>query len=157
MRRISVLFALSLAPASFAAPAEAQSRGCEGSPGAGKVRLDVVATNLRNGKGEVAFTVYADDRKRFLAKGGKLARIRVPAAAPTTTACFRLPAGRYAIAIYHDENADHDFNRTLWMPKEGFGFSNDAPTTLGLPSLDKVRFMLPAGGTTVRIRMRYRR
>jgi len=157
MKRSSVLFVLSLASAVSAASADAQPRGCEGPPGAGAVRLDVAATNLRNAKGEVAFTVYADDRKRFLAKGGKLARIRVPAAAPTTTACFRLPAGRYAIAIYHDENADHDFNRTLWMPKEGFGFSNDAPTTLGLPSLEKARFTLPAGGTTVRMRMRYRR
>ena len=157
MKTTFSLCALSLLAVLFAAPAGAKSRGCEGSPGAGAARLGVAATNLRNAKGEVAFTVYANDRKRFLAKGGKLARIRVPAAAPTTVACFWLPAGQYAIAIYHDENGDRDFNRTLWIPKEGFGFSNDAPTTLGLPSLDKVRFALPGGGTTMRMRMRYRR
>jgi len=136
-----------------AAPASA---ACVGQA-AGTVRLDVVATDLRNGNGEVAFTVYPDDRRRFLAKGGKLLRARVPARAPATRACFLLPPGSYAIAQYHDENGDHHFNRTLLVPKEGFGFSNDAPTSVGLPSLAATRFALGAGGGTMRMRMRYRR
>lgn len=129
---------------------------CTGQP-TGAVRLDVVATDLRSGDGEVAFTVYPDDRRRFLAKGGKLLRVRVPARAPATRACFLLPPGSYAIAQYHDENGDHNFNRTLFVPKEGFGFSNDAPTSVGLPSLDQARFTLGAKGGTVTMRMRYRR
>jgi uncharacterized protein (DUF2141 family) len=130
---------------------------CGGTPGAGKVKLTTVAEDVRNAKGEVAFTVYPDDRKRFLAGGGKLARVRTAAASPTTTACFWVKPGSYAVAIYHDENGDHDFNRTLFKVKEGFGFSNDAPTTLGLPSLSDTRFTVPAGGTTIRMRMRYSR
>jgi uncharacterized protein (DUF2141 family) len=110
---------------------------------------------VRNAAGEVAFTVYPDDRRRFLAKGGKLARARVPAGSPR--ACFWLPPGSYAVAVYHDENADHDFNRTLLAPKEGFAFSNDAPTSIGLPSLAAARFALPAGGRALPMRMRYRR
>jgi len=138
-------------------PAPALAQGCVGTRGANSVRLETVATSLRNAKGEVAFTVYANDPKKFLAKGGKLLRARVPAVAPTTRACFFLPPGQYEVAIYHDENADHDFNRTLFIPKEGFGFSNDASTTLGLPKLKDARFTLPAGGTTVTMRMRYGR
>ena len=72
-------------------------------------------------------------------------------------ACFWLKPGYYAIAQYHDENSDHDFNRTLFRPKEGFGFSNDAPTSVGLPSFASARVALPAGGTVVRMKMRYRR
>lgn len=128
---------------------------CEGMPGNGNAKLTVEATTMRNAVGEVAFTVYPDDKKRFLAKGGKLVRARVPAGRPR--ACFWLKPGRYAIAQYHDENSDHDFNRTLFAPKEGFGFSNDAPTSIGLPSFDAVRTALPATGTVVRMKMRYRR
>ena len=138
-----------------APPAVAQT--CTGQKTADAVRLTTEATGLRNADGEVAFTVYANDSKKFLAKGGKLLRIRVPAVAPITRACFWLPPGQYEIAQYHDENGDHDFNRTLFVPKEGFGFSNDASTTFGIPSLKAARFTLPAGGITVKMRMRYRR
>lgn len=138
-------------------PNDAFAETCQGAEGGGRARLTVEATQLHNAKGEVAFTVYANDAKRFLAKGAKLARVRVPAAQPVTRGCFWLPPGIYALAQYHDENADHDFNRALWIPKEGFGFSNDAPATVGLPSLADVRFRLPAGGTVVRMKMRYRR
>ena len=148
---------LLLAGIAAALPASAQAQDCVGSASPGTTRLVVEATGLRNARGEVAFTVYPDDRRRFLAKGGKLLRARVSARAPVTRACFNLKPGSYAIAQYHDENADHDFNRTLWTPTEGFGFSNDAPTSIGLPKLEAARFTLPAGGRTVRMRMRYRR
>jgi uncharacterized protein (DUF2141 family) len=110
---------------------------------------------MHNAVGEVAFTVYPDDKKRFLAKGGKLVRARVAASSPR--ACFWLKPGHYAVAQYHDENSDHDFNRTLFAPKEGFGFSNDAPTSIGLPSFDAARTALAPSGTVVRMKMRYRR
>lgn len=143
-----------LAGAFVALPVPALAQTCVGTPGGGAVKLSVEATEMRNTKGEIAFTVYPDDKSRFLAKGAKLARSRVPAA--QGKACFWLKPGHYAVAQYHDENADHDFNRTLWAPKEGFGFSNDAPTSIGLPSFASARFELPAAGTTLRMKMRYR-
>lgn len=146
----------SLAASSLFLLAQPVAAACTGQPN-GTVRLDVIATDLRTGNGEVAFTVYPDDRSRFLAKGGKLLRVRVPAKAPATQACFLLPPGSYAIAQYHDENGDHAFNRTLFVPKEGFGFSNDAPTSVGLPSLAQARFTVGSNGGTMRMRMRYRR
>lgn len=151
MIRTFLLAGLALAPTS------AFAQGCAGTAGGGATRLIVQATGVHSAGGEVAFTVYPDDRRRFLAKGGKLARVRVAARTGTTAACFWLPPGGYAVAQYHDENGDHDFNRTLWAPKEGFGFSNDAPTSIGLPSFSAARFVLPAGGATIRVQMRYRR
>lgn len=151
------LVLVAAAAVSFSAVPVAAQAACQGVPGAGKVRLTVAATSLRNAKGEVAVTVYPDDRKRFLAKGGKLLRARIPATAPTTEACFWLAPGHYAVATYHDENGDRDFNRTLFAIKEGFGFSNDAPTTFGIPSFEKVRFALGAQGGTVRVKTRYSR
>jgi len=130
---------------------------CEGRLGGGTVKLTVETVNLRAPEGEVAVTVYPDDVRRFLARGGKLARVRTPAVSPVTRACFWLPPGHYAVAVYHDQDGDHDFARDgLGRPIEGFGFSNDAPARLGLPAFADVRFQLPPGGRTIRVKMRYR-
>lgn len=128
---------------------------CEGRPTG--VRLNVQVTNVRAAQGQVAVTVYPDNAKRFLAPRGKLARQRVKASAPITNACFYLPqAGTYAIAIYHDANADEDFNRDkVGRPIEGFGFSNDPPTKTGLPPFRSVRFPVSDGDNRIAIQMRY--
>jgi uncharacterized protein (DUF2141 family) len=156
-RRTAFVAAALFSTVAIAPSALAQAPACQGAPGAGKVRLTVTATELRNGNGEVAFTLYPDDSRRFLSKGGKLLRARVPARAPTTTTCFWVTPGYYAVATYHDENGDRDFNRTLFTIKEGFGFSNDASTTLGLPKFQRVRFPVGASGTAIRVRTRYSR
>jgi len=140
-----------------AAPIPAFAQTCTGTRTATTVKLELEATGLHNGQGEVAFTVYNDDPKRFMASHGKLLRARVPAVAPVTRACFWLPPGHYASTQYHDENGDRKFNRMLFTPKEGFGFSNDAPTSFGLPSLKDTLFTLPPSGATVRMAMRYKR
>jgi uncharacterized protein (DUF2141 family) len=136
-------------------PGIAQAEDCAGTSGAGKIRLTLVATAIRSTKGEVVFTLYPDDRKRFLAKGGKLLRVRTAARLSRTTGCFWVAPGHYAVATYHDENGDRDFNRTLFRPKEGFGFSNDAPATMGLPAFSAARFAAPADGRSIFIRTRY--
>lgn len=140
---------------SVVAAAPAAAAPCPAAIAPGLVRVTVEANGVRSGAGEVAFTVYPDIRSRFLSKGGKLTRLRIKATAGTTTACFALAPGYYPIAIYHDANGDRDFNRTLFAPKEGFGFSNDAPATFALPSFEKVRIRVGPGPSTVRIRMRY--
>ena len=84
-------------------------------------------------------------------------KVRTRAVAPTTRACFNLPeAGTYAVVIYHDADGDSDFDRSaIGRPTEGFGFSNDAPARLGLPSFRSVRFAVTPGDNTIRIQTRY--
>jgi uncharacterized protein (DUF2141 family) len=37
-----------------------------------------------------------------------------------------IPKGKYAIAIFHDQNADNELNvNDIGIPSEGFGFSGD--------------------------------
>jgi len=130
--------------------------GCEGSPDHGAVKFVVDVVQLRSAKGQVTLTVYPDDPRRFLAPHAKLLRQRVPAGPGTTTSCFWLRPGTYALAIYHDENNNGHFDRSkLGVPVEGFGFSNDAPTRFSLPAFDAVRFQLPPAGRTMRVKMRY--
>ena len=134
----------------------ADAADCEGAPSDTKLTVDV--SGVAPPQGEVAVTLYPDDASRFLArgKGAKLALQRVKTTT-TATSCFWLPGpGYYAVAVYHDVNADHKFNRTvLGLPAEGFGFSNDAPTKIGLPAFADTRIRANAGETTIHIRMRY--
>lgn len=133
----------------------AAAADCEGRPSS--TRLVVHVTGLRAAVGEMAVTVYPDAPHRFLAPKGKLARVRTPSRTPVTTACFWLPQpAAYAVAVYHDANADHDLNRTLTgLPNEGFGFSNNPSTKIGLPPFRAVRFQAGPGDTTLRITLRY--
>jgi uncharacterized protein (DUF2141 family) len=123
---------------------------------AGQTSLAITVKGVHSSKGEVAITIYPGDSKLFLAPHAKLSRVRLPAA-PVVHACMDIPhSGDYAIAIYHDENGDHKFNRTLiGMPAEGYGFSNDAPAVAGLPTYSAARFTAHEGVTPLTITMRY--
>ncbi len=136
------------------APALAQPT-CQGTPG--EVRLDVRVVGVRAAAGNVTITVYPDDPQRFLAPRGKIARVRVPATRPATVACLPVAApGTYAIAVYHDEDGDRNFNRSMiGLPTEGYGFSNDAPVTLGPPSFASARFTARPGDNPVVITLKY--
>lgn len=135
----------------------AMAAGLACDPAAPQARLQVRVAGVAKAKGNMTITVYPDDAQRFLAKGGKLQRQRLPATVPVTTACFALPAaGSYAVVVYHDANNDHDFNRTfVGMPAEGYGFSRNPKSLLGLPSLAEVRFAAHLGDNPVEISLSY--
>lgn len=119
--------------------------------------IDVAVEGVRSATGLVAITLYADNPRKFLVRHGSLYVGRVPARAGTTTGCIYVPKpGIYAIAIYHDENADQGFDRTgLGLPAEGFGFANNPSTLAGLPRFQSVRLAIPRSGLLTRVRLRY--
>ncbi len=129
--------------------------GCTGHPS--DTWLTVIAEGLRSGDGLLAVTLYDDNPRKFLAKGGSLYVGRVQANAGTTRACIFVPQpGVYALALYHDDNANQKFDRTIiGLPAEGYGFSNNASTLAGLPSFRSVRLNVARTGLTTRIHMKY--
>lgn len=129
--------------------------GCTGP--ASQTWLNVVVDGVRNGSGLIAVTLYADNPSKFLAKRGSLYVGRVDAQAGTTRACIFVPQpGVYAVAIYHDEDADTKFGRSgIGFPVEGYGFANNPATLAGLPSFRSVRLNLPRSGLTTRIKLKY--
>lgn len=65
------------------------------------------------------------------------------------------PAGEYAASIIHDANRNRKLDTNiLGLPREGFGFSNDAMGTFGPPSFDKAKFSV-AKSISIRIRVKY--
>ena len=64
--------------------------------------------------------------------------------------------GRYAIALLHDENNNGKADRALGtMPKEGFGFSRDAPVRMAPPKFKDAVFDHEGGAKVLVIKMRY--
>jgi uncharacterized protein (DUF2141 family) len=120
--------------------------------------ITVTVTNLRSSKGVVraCMTTVA---KRFPRCAGdpQSYRLVVPASEGSVTLAFRnVTPGRYAIALLHDENANGKADRAMgMMPKEGFGFSRDAPVRMAPPKFADAVF--PVGDTDLglTIRMRY--
>jgi uncharacterized protein (DUF2141 family) len=155
---IVALGLLAGASASARAPVPAdgpQADGCYGPQSATKLFVDV--HGLRNAKGLVAVTLYADDRSKFLVRHGSLYVARAPTQSPNTRVCIHLPTpGVYAVAVYHDEDSSRKLNRSMvGTPTEGFGFSNNPSTFFGLPNFTKVRLNVPRTNGETTINMRY--
>ena len=64
--------------------------------------------------------------------------------------------GEYAISLLHDENGNGKADKTLFLPKEGFGFSRDAKARFGPPRFSSAAFQVAEDQTIYQtIRMRY--
>ena len=58
----------------------------------------------------------------------------------------QLPAGNYAVAVYHDANGNGKLDKNVFgVPTEYYGFSNDAKGSFGPPSFDACKFNFSAG------------
>ena len=68
-----------------------------------------------------------------------------------------LPAGSYAISVFHDENDDGVLNTNFaGMPREGYGFSNNHTHAMHPASFEESHFTVEAQGTTqLHIRLKY--
>jgi uncharacterized protein (DUF2141 family) len=104
-----------------------------------QVDVTIEINNLSNNKGKVLLEVYNGDKKVIARMKGNIEK----------NSCFisvnDLSPGRYAFRYFHDEN-DNEKLDTNWMgiPKEGFGFSNNALGTFGPPAFEKWIFELEA-------------
>jgi uncharacterized protein (DUF2141 family) len=66
-----------------------------------------------------------------------------------------IPHGDYALKVFHDENENQKLDTNfIGMPKEKFGFSNDAMGRFGPPSFDQARFRFEESATTLRVEMK---
>lgn len=64
-------------------------------------------------------------------------------------------AGDYAIAVYHDIDANRRLNRApLGYPTEPYGFSADARSTFGPPSYDAAAVAVDESGESVNLTIR---
>lgn len=97
--------------------------------------LVIEVKGLRSGKGDVHYAVY-ESPKHFPTREGRIANGNVPAKSAGVVIPIKgLKPGLYAVAVYHDENRNDEFDQGLFgIPLEDYGFSNNASGFLGPPS-----------------------
>jgi uncharacterized protein (DUF2141 family) len=104
-------------------------------------------------QGLLTVELYRPSEKDFLRKASRIKRVRVPAMAGTQTVCFDVPApGRYALAAYHDRDADGKLARRLNMlPAEPFALSRGRVEFLRFPKFEDAAIDVGPDGAEVRM------
>lgn len=119
--------------------------------------LTVVVENLRSDRGDVQLALW-NAAKGFTQREAALAILRRPAVGGKVRFVFSgLRPGRYALAGFHDENANDRLDQSwIGWPEEGLGFSNGAwISVLGAPSFKAAAIEVAAGAQTIVIALRY--
>lgn len=127
------------------------------SGAAGGTEVQVDLTGLRSSKGVVRACMTSQSKGFPNCDAAAGDYSIVVAAGPRVNLDFGLVApGRYAIAVVHDENGNGKMDRALsLMPKEGYGFSRDAPVKFGPPSFKDAAFDVGPTPVHQSMRMRY--
>ena len=126
--------------------------GDEEVPLAGEAELYVTVTGLGSAEGSIRIALF-DDPDDFTDSPSVAAVVPATDIAPGWS--VRVPFGRYAVAVIHDEDDDGELDTNfLGMPQERYGFSNDARGTFGPPSFEDAS--VDVRGPTVRVPVRVR-
>jgi len=123
---------------------------------AAAAELRVRVTNLESNAGDVHVAVYKTP-EAFPKKDGMVAEKSVSIANGAATATFPgLEPGLYAVAIYHDENNNNEFDQVIFgIPLETYAFSNGAVANFGPPDFSEAAFQVRAPATEIVIRIEY--
>lgn len=112
--------------------------------------IHVKILDIRNSTGSAACALFESSEgfpNKFLRYATNIAMIKIR---NTEARChfLNIPPGTYALAVIHDENMDGEL-ATNWLgvPKEGYGFSNDAKAMMSAPSFEDASF--PYEGKTL--------
>lgn len=119
--------------------------------------ITVDISGLRNAKGTVWLCMSANprlfpegcdkdpERRTASIKAGDTGSLVIRDVAP----------GRYAIVLLHDENGNRKMDKTLFLPKEGFGFSRDAPVKMSAPKFEAAAFDVTGVPLRMKMKIRY--
>ena len=102
---------------------------------AGDIRI--LVSNIEEKKGTIHYGVY-NNPKLFPDESGKVLGgfEEVSKVIEDGLLIEDLEESNYAIAIFHDKNSNDKFDTFFSIPKEKFGFSNNARVFLGPPKFE---------------------
>ena len=117
--------------------------------------LRVTVEGLRNDVGFLRLAFF-DQAKEF--PHGKQVRGKdVSAKTGDMVLVFKnMSPGFYALAIHHDENTNKEMDTNfIGLPKEGYGFSNNARVIFGPPTFEAATFEISKGPAAISLRLAY--
>lgn len=121
--------------------------------------ISITITNLRNDKGQVLICLFKDgdgypDKPE---KAFRKSKATIVSGNKAVISFSGLPTGNYSIVALHDENNNMKMDKNWYgLPKEGYGFSNNAMGTFGPPGIRKASFHYTMDKqTAISINLRY--
>ena len=123
-------------------------------------QITIVFENIKHSEGQIIASLHnIEQEKGFPAKDyTKVFKwLAVEIIDNTATIIFNeLPAGYYALSVFHDEDFNDKLNtNSLGIPTEGFGFSNNSSTFFGPPGFEKAKIELNLEQINIIIKMKY--
>ena len=105
--------------------------------------VEVVIKKIKGTAGSLRVALF-NSEEQFLKTPFKGEIVKI--SGETVTVVFKnVPAGTYGASVIHDENENEKMDTGMMgIPKEGFGFSNDAMGMFGPPKFKEASFVLPA-------------
>lgn len=124
------------------------------SPASCQSTVTVVVQGVRDQKGVIRVALF-DKAEHFLEKpvysGHEAAR-----GDRVTVVMSNVREGSYGLSVFHDLNANEELDtNALGIPKEGFGFGNDALGVFGPPSFDRASVKVEGDSIKVLLRLRH--
>lgn len=100
--------------------------------------LAILFEGMETSKGQIMLRIIDEDGKAILVNV-----IAINEEADEAIFKVNLPTGRYAVSAFHDINSNEELDKNAFgVPRESYGFSNDARGTFGPPSREEQLFML---------------
>lgn len=120
-------------------------------PADGEIFVQVAGVKSAQGTLRIGLYSDADD---FLFDPAAYLNIPITNTGTVSGTFKGIPAGAYAISLFQDENDNEKLDLGfLRIPKEPYGFSNNAKATFGPPSFEKASFSHQDGVTIQTIKL----
>jgi uncharacterized protein (DUF2141 family) len=118
--------------------------------------LEVQIKALESNQGSVMIAVYNNDKEYMKIEKSYLKKKISILNQESKLSITNLPFGKYAIVCFHDKNNNNKLDKnTFGIPKEGYGFSNDAKGSFGPPNFEKSSFNINKATYKITINMTY--
>jgi uncharacterized protein (DUF2141 family) len=130
------------------------------SPAASEADCSLIihVTGFRNTKGVLGAELFTSSHGWPEDVAKSFRNENFPIEGDHATARFdHIPAGRYGVAVLHDENENQKLDRNLFLfPTEGFGFANNPHVLLEAPPFEKATIPVTCPTTTTDIHLIYK-
>lgn len=112
--------------------------------------LTLKVTNIQKVVGDISIALF-DNGDEFPGHANCYIGINLPVSSNELTYVFKdIPSGTYAIALYHDIDKNGELNANwIGIPREPYGFSNDAMGTMGPPKFEDAGFVVKSNMETI--------
>jgi uncharacterized protein (DUF2141 family) len=119
--------------------------------------LRIHATGFRNQKGAAGAALFKTPDGWPEREDKAFAHDGFPITGNQALLSFKVPPGKYAVVVLHDENENHKLDRNLLgIPKEGFGFANNPHVYLTAPAFQAAVVKVGCPVTDINVKLIYK-